>query len=103
MLSKITDEKGGKHWYKMQGKIEYVVNNIINKSTGKTPSQIIFGLEQRGSKVDCFKEMISCENQCQLDRNVVCAKAADSFLRSQAQYEKFFNSKRKAPYIYKPG
>jgi len=43
---------------KILGEIEYCINNTINKSTGKSPSQLVFGLDQRGPNVGQVKEWI---------------------------------------------
>lgn len=35
-----------------------MINNTINKSTGQSPSQIIFGLDQRGLCIDHVKDFL---------------------------------------------
>lgn len=46
-IAKISEDS--KQWYKMLHKVEYAINNTINRSTGKSPSQIVFGFNQRGN------------------------------------------------------
>jgi len=48
MLAKLTDNIAGKPWYKVLEVVEHAINNTINKSTGQTPSQLLFGVDQRG-------------------------------------------------------
>lgn len=52
MLSKITDDSQGKHWYSVFPEIEFALNNTVNKSTGESPSMLLFGCRQRGKMVD---------------------------------------------------
>jgi len=37
---------------------EFAINNITNKSTGYTPSRLLFGIDQRGPNIDGIKEYI---------------------------------------------
>lgn len=59
MLSKLSDKVSHKHWYLVLADVEYALNNSVNRTTGQTPSQLVFGLDQRGSCVDRLKEFIS--------------------------------------------
>ena len=36
--------------------VEYVLNNTVNKTTGETPSILLFGVDQRGKSIDGVKE-----------------------------------------------
>lgn len=38
--------------------VEYAINNTVNRSTGKSPSQLIFGIEQRGPCTDHLKDFL---------------------------------------------
>lgn len=58
MLAKVTNDANVKTWYKMLDQTEHAINNTINRSTGKTPSQLLFGLDQRGPKMDLLKEIV---------------------------------------------
>lgn len=56
LLAKIVDNSSGKYWYKILIEAEHALNNTVNKSTGDTPSQLLFGVNQRGSNIDGVKE-----------------------------------------------
>jgi len=46
----------GKDWHKSLGEIEFAINNTVNRTTGKTPSELLYGVNQRGHVVDALKE-----------------------------------------------
>ena len=48
MLAKETNADNAKNWHKSLGKVEFALNNTKSRSTGSTPSLILFGVEQRG-------------------------------------------------------
>jgi len=47
-IAKLANNKENRQWYRILPEIEYAINNTVNRSTGKSPSQLIFGIEQRG-------------------------------------------------------
>jgi len=48
----------GRDWHKPLGEIEFAINNTVNRTTGKTPSELLYGVNQRGHVVDASKEFI---------------------------------------------
>lgn len=48
----------GKDWHKSLGEIEFAINNTVNRATGKTPNELLYGVKQRGQVVDNLKELI---------------------------------------------
>lgn len=62
MLSKLSDKSSGRPWYLILAEVEYVLNNTINRTTGQSPSRIIFGLKQRGPCVDGLEDFVSIVN-----------------------------------------
>lgn len=104
MLSKLSDKFSNKHWYLILVEVEHAINNTVNRTTGRTPSQLIFGLEQRGPCVDQLKEFVSTANHPGArDIQNMRAQAADKVAKLQNYQEKVFNAKHKAPRIYKLG
>lgn len=57
MLAKISSQEGSKSWYRFLGDVEYCINNTVNRTTGSSPSQLVFGI-QRNCHTDKLKEYI---------------------------------------------
>lgn len=58
MISKYIDNASGNYWYKILPKIEYALNNTICRSTGETPSKLLFGVEQRNINIDKINDYL---------------------------------------------
>lgn len=97
-LGKLYD---GKNWHKSLGEIEFAINNTLNRSTGETPSQLLFGVRQRGCVVDALKEHIEQNNMTQpRDLKELRAKACGRMRKVQKYNEEYVNRKRKPAYCY---
>lgn len=104
ILSKIVNKEEGKQWYKLLREAEHAINNSVNKSTGETPSRLLFGIDQRGSTTDEIKEYLDTSvNVKSKDLVEVRKKAADKITAAQAYNEKYFNKRHKEPTSYKEG
>lgn len=81
-LRKLND---GQNWHKSLGDIEFAINNAPNRATGTTPSQLLFGVKQRGYIVDELKEYLE-ENFADTERNLseMRDKASDHIRKTQA-------------------
>lgn len=91
-LGKLYDEKD---WHKSLGEIEFAINNMINRSTGETPSRLLFGVEQRGKIVDSLKEYVQDNNEPQLrELSKLRSKACDRILKTQ-KYNEDYKQKTK--------
>ncbi|CAK9814872.1 Transposon Tf2-9 polyprotein [Anthophora quadrimaculata] len=84
--------------------IEYASNNTVNKSTGETPSRLLFGIDQRGQVNDEIKEYVNNVNSGS-DRNMteIRSKASEKMIASQEYNKKYFDSRHKKPHEYKVG
>lgn len=104
LLAKIVDNSSGKYWYKMLIEAEHVLNNTANKSTGDTPSRLLFGINQRGSNIDGVKEHLE-EKNASSNRNLetVREKVEKNILKSQEYNQHYFDKSRKKPHQYKKG
>ncbi|XP_037939272.1 uncharacterized protein LOC119672324 [Teleopsis dalmanni] len=58
MLAKLSDPLEHADWVKQLLKIEFAINNSVNRSIGLTPSQALFGINQRGETVDKLTEYL---------------------------------------------
>lgn len=58
--------------------IEYSINNTVNRSTGKSPSQIIFGMDQRGPCTDRLKDLLeTVDNPPNRDLSIIRDQATN--------------------------
>ena len=57
MLAKLSDPTTNKHWYKILPEAEFALNNTTQKSTGETPSKLLFGVNQHGKAIDVLGEV----------------------------------------------
>ena len=90
MLSKLTDNDAGKQWYKILSDAEYRINNVINKSTEETPTQLLFGIGQNDKWVDEVRAFLK-ENVNTKKRDLADSrdKAVEKMLKSQ-EYNKSY-------------
>ena len=57
MLAKLT--KSTVTWDKSLNQVEYALNNSVNRSTGKSPSEFLFGTEQLSTDTsDQLRELL---------------------------------------------
>jgi len=114
MLAKLSDNENGRQWYKMLEQTEFAINNTVNRSTGKTPCQLLFGADQRGPVIDGLKEMVTeksyndsqnpevrHDNSQSLEK--IRTKAAEKISKSQASQKENYDKKRKSPRKYNKG
>jgi len=104
MIAKLNNSENGKQWYKMLGEVEYCINNTVNKSTGKSPSQLVFGLDQRGPHADQVKEQAGSEVNASIISLVNIREAAIERMQREQQKQKLYYDRRhKAPLKYQIG
>lgn len=58
ILARHSDQVTYVDWVKNLGKVEFAINNTVNRSIGMTPSQALFGVGQRGETVDRLTEYL---------------------------------------------
>lgn len=103
MLSKEADENTTSKWYTSIEKIEFALNNTVNRSTGHSPSVLLFGVDQKGDLCDRIREKLL--NDDSQDRNIgtIREEASASILKNQTYNKNYYDSKHKAPHKYKVG
>ncbi|XP_063994904.1 uncharacterized protein LOC135172646 [Diachasmimorpha longicaudata] len=105
MLAKLSDNENGKYWYKVISDVEFAINNTINKSTGQTPSKLLFGINQTGNVFDDLKEYLKSmgteDDQCDLE--VVRDKAAGQITKSQEYNKMYVDRKSRTANEYEKG
>lgn len=107
MLAKLRDNENGVYWDKVLPHVEYALNNTINKSTGTTPSKLLFGIGQRGVVMDCLKEALERRklnpNIEKIDLAKERVKAKEKIEKTQTYSKEVYNRKRKKPNRYEVG
>lgn len=92
MLSKMSEPINHANWCSKLSEVEYAINNSIHVSTGDTPSQLLFGVSQRGIIVDELKEYLDNKNVSSNNYNVMERRlgALERIQRSQRYNEENF-------------
>jgi len=85
----------------MLAEAEFAINNTTSKSTGYTPSRLLFGIDQRGPNIDGIKEYIE-EKDTSIERDLesIREEADKNILKSQ-KCNQYFDKRRKRPLQYK--
>jgi len=83
---------------------EFAINNTTSKSTGYTPSRLLFGVDQRGPNIDRIKEYIE-EKDTSIERDLesIREEAGRNILKGQNYNQNYFDKHRKRPHQYKKG
>ena len=83
--------------------VEFAINNSISRSTGKCPSELLFGVPQRGEITDRIRLMMETKQDIDRDLEKLRSDASESISRLQESNEQVYNHKRKAANLYKVG
>jgi len=103
-LAKLSDNQKNRQWYKTLPIVEYTINNTVNRSTGKSPSQLVFGIEQRGPVTDCLKDFLTIAADSPVrDLDAVRDRAATRTHLSQQRQKKDYDRRHRTPKIHKEG
>lgn len=90
----------GKDWHKSLDEIEFAMNNTVSRTTGKTPSELLYGVRQRGHIIDVLKEFILEQNEEKRDLIEIREKATEKTEKARINNEQYANKKRKAAREY---
>lgn len=96
-------------WDERLLQVQWGLNNTINKGTGKSPSEILFGLklnnDKEGPLISEIHSDLEEENQCdRLEKVIEIRSGVDRHINeSQNRQKKEFDKKRKEPLKYKLG
>ena len=90
-------------WDREIERVEFSINNNVSRSTGDTPSRLLFGVEQVGEKSDCVRLMLN--SMLDTDRNLheIRQEATANILKAQRSNEILYNKKRKEATAYNVG
>lgn len=103
MLGKLSEPLNQADWYKLLNRVEFAINNSVQCSTGKTPSSLLFGCEQRGPVVDELTEYLEEKFDQEKPRclDTVRDEALENIRQSQVRNETVYGLRHKAPTLYK--
>ena len=90
-------------WDEQVRSVQFAINNVINKSTGKTASQLMFGFTPRNSSDDLLKDEVSKIPSILEDLLDARRDAAQKIKIAQVKQKTYFDKKRKTPRKYKVG
>ncbi|XP_026467877.1 uncharacterized protein LOC113371470 [Ctenocephalides felis] len=99
MLAKYTEHLSG--WDAVLYKVEYALNNAVCKSTGETPSILLFGVTQRGEVKDEVRDYL-LQNES-YDKDEIRKQAAQTIERGQDYNKRYHDKRSKEAEKYKIG
>ncbi|KAK9711377.1 Integrase core domain [Popillia japonica] len=73
-------------WDEVLDQVEFA-NNTLNRSTGQTPSMLLFGINQRGRIQDNLREYIEAQNETDRNLESIRQKSAENIVKNQ-EYNK---------------
>lgn len=105
MLGKECDGDSTIDWYKHLTKVEFAINNTVNRVTGFTPSKLLFGVNQRGKFCDGVAEYLK-ENVLKeqaIDVVEMRDQASENIKKGQDYNKTQYDRSHKRPKLYKKG
>ncbi|XP_036141245.1 uncharacterized protein LOC118645052 [Monomorium pharaonis] len=99
MLAKLSEQPN--RWEKTLSAVEFALNNSVCRSTGETPSRLLFGIDQLGEINDNLRLELELEEE--RDLSALRNSAAEKLQKASEQMEKNYNSKRKPATKYQVG
>lgn len=104
MLAKECNANTTSDWDKYLTKVEFALNNTVNRSTGFTPSVLLFGRNQKGEFCDRVREYL----QDTLGKKQGCLKeirqhAIENTEKNQLRNKTYYDRRHKSPRSYKQG
>jgi len=104
MLSKLMHEHS-QNWNENLNKIQFAVNNTINRSINNTPSKLLFGMNQVGNTNDYVKIYLETLNENDNDREFETTRqnAFDITRQNQLKNKAYYDIKHKQANTYSLG
>lgn len=90
-------------WDERVRDVQFAINNVVSKSTGKTPSQLFFGMRPRYGRDAHLIDEVSTVPRIIDDLLTVRRLSAEKNAREQERRKRDFDKRRKPPHMYKEG
>lgn len=90
-------------WDRILSDVEFSLNNTRCRSTDKTPSQLLFGIDQLGIVRDEIRTLLDPYSDDDRNLEAIREHAANAIENCQRANEISYNNKRKRATIYKVG
>ena len=103
MLSKLSEPIEHSDWAKVLNRVEFAINNSVNQSTQETPSDLLFGVRQRGEDVDWLGEYLDDKHCERKDLINIRESAAAAITKSQNKSIDYHNLKHKPAKVFQEG
>lgn len=91
MLAKVTEPVQHANWTPMLQRVEFAINNSVHQTTKSTPSELLFGVRQRGESVDWLGEYVDeiRSDRPERDLSELRRSAARAIERSQEKSRQY--------------
>lgn len=90
-------------WDQALNRVEFCINNTINRSIGNTPARLLFGQDQRVHIEDNLREVLLELNEESHELETIRERATQNIIKSQEENKQYFDKRRKSPHIYREG
>lgn len=101
MFAKLANTKGS--WQEVLVDVEFVLNNTINCSTGFTPSNLLFGINQKGRISDNLRVFLETFQESNRDMGQKRELAAENIIKAQNYSKAYYDNKHKESSKYNVG
>ncbi|KAH0818269.1 hypothetical protein GEV33_004522 [Tenebrio molitor] len=101
MLAKLVETTD--KWDRLLGEVEFAFNNSINRSTGVTPSHLLYGTNQIGGTNDNLRLFLEQQQNKKRDFEEIRQHAVDKVHEVNTYNENYYNKHHKPPTQYKVG
>ena len=97
----IADEES--RWDEKIADVKFALNNTVNSTTGKTPSQLLLGYTPRGGEDAPLRDAVEETSRLISNLDAVREEAATATSQAQKRQKKYFDQRRKKPKTYEIG
>lgn len=101
-LTALNNNRPDNEWDVMIPRVQWGLNNTVNKTTSKTPSEVLFGFTPTGVSDGAMNSVVSANHEFE-DRDSIRSEVSERIVQSQKMQKERFDKKRKPAYVYKVG
>lgn len=91
-----------KDWDTHLGKVQWGLNNTVQKTTGRTPAEVLFGTAMNVEMSPILNEIVNETRECS-DRSVIRDEVKERIDREQVKQKKRYDEGRKPAHEYELG